>query len=127
MPLQTWQGRRAVDESKQSGNKRWRSAHELCKEYVSGNDRVPGALKRLRSALTREIHDQLRVSWEEAEAIVEHNLIKRQEPGGKPGPKALKVTDDAIRLLPLESKAEKERRTRTIKSLQEPPAGDRQR
>jgi hypothetical protein len=110
MLLEMWQGCRTVNEPKQPDNKHWQSANALCKQFVCGRNRVPAALKTLRSTLTREIYEQMGVSWEEAAAIVEHNLIKRQEPGGKPGPKAFNVADDAVRLLPLESKAEKERR-----------------
>jgi hypothetical protein len=103
-----------VDDADQPEGKRWRSAREFYNDYIGATRRLKPALKQLRSDLTRDIHEQTGVPWEEAAEIVRHNLIKRQEPGQGHGPKALQITDDAARLIPLTSRAASEKMRRLL-------------
>ncbi|MGO9466064.1 MAG: hypothetical protein ACLQVF_18130 [Isosphaeraceae bacterium] len=110
-----------ADDTHDSKAKPWRSANELCKDYVGGADRFNRALRDLRLSLIADIIEQTGISPEEAAGIVEHNFVRRLGPGekGKRGPKALYATADAVRLLPIDARSEKHRRERLLELFEE--------
>lgn len=97
--------------------KRWRTASQIHQEFAGGTPRTNRLLTELKSTLIRDIVDQTNIPAEAATRIVEHNLIRYLGPGERRGKKAILATDDAVRMLDLDTKAEKQWRSRLIKEI----------